>query len=225
MDERILTETFSKISKQYSAIRDILDTTDKADLEDLSIEVRNRLDDSSHRDLSKNSDKKQRMLMRMKHIERYMSFLTIHLQKVTATICDVPPYNVSLEILEDSCGNSINDQRDEWEKVTEEVYSTLNIESDDEDEMPDVDPNDFFDDDPPLDKEPNVDVDSSHDCPQLVTSCDLSDEEELDVSEIEIDKVKYYTTDEFSGKIYHILSDDKIGKKVGIFNEGVATFY
>ena len=45
------------------------------------------------------------------------------------------------------------------------------------------------------------------------------------VSEIEIDKVKYYTTDERSGKIYHILANDEIGKKVGIFNEGVATFY
>lgn len=225
MDERILTETFDKIAKQYTAIEDILNSTEKPNRENLSIEIYSKSGQSSANSDSDNADKKQRMMMRVKHIERYLTFLTNHIDKVSATISDIPPYNVSLEIVEDACDTSSDDRTDDWDKITEEVYNTLSIESDDEDDIPEIDPSNFFDDDdPPLKEDTDIVEDIPNTCDNKGTP-ECSDDEELEVSEIEIDKVKYYTTDERSGKIYHILANDEIGKKVGIFNEGVATFY
>ena len=225
MDERILTETFDKITKQYTAIKDILNSAEKPNRENLSIEVYSKSEQSSANSDSDNADKKQRMMMRVKHIERYLTFLTNHIDKVSTTISDIPPYNVSLEIVEDACDTSSDDRTDDWDKITEEVYNTLSIESDDEDDIPEIDPSNFFDDDdPPLKEDTDIIEDIPNTCDSKGTP-ECSDDEELEVSEIEIDKVKYYTTDERSGKIYHILANDEIGKKVGIFNEGVATFY
>ena len=224
MDERILTETFNKITKQYIAIQEIFGSVDKPDGKDLSIEVCNSSDNSTvTSNPADNEIKKQRMLMRIKHIERYLTFITNHMHKVTATICDIPPYNVSLEILD----GSSDELPDDWDRITEEVYNTLNIESDDEDELPDIDPAKFFeddDDDPPLAEESGLDVEILDSC-ETADASNCSDDEELEVSEVEIDKVKYYTTDERCGKIYHILANEEVGKKVGVFNEGIATFY
>ena len=245
MDERILIETFDKITKQYTAIRNILNSTSKVN-GDISIEICNESRENTTSVNSGDIDKKQRMIMRMKHIERYLKFITNHIQKVSFVINDVPPYNIALEILEDSLNESCDIEDVEWEKLTEEVYNTLNIESDDEYEeyddncndncdggISELIPKDTLDDNTP-NEDPSLDIaiesDNDSDDPPLIEideidEIDDSDNEELDIFEIEIDKVKYYANDQHNGKIYHILANNVIGKKVGEFNEGVATFY
>ena len=245
MDERILVETFDKITKQYIAIRDIMKSTSKFS-NDISIEIHDESREIVTNIESSDIDKKQRMIMRMKHIERYFKFITNHIQKVSLAINDVPPYNIALEILESSFDKSSNI---EWDKVTEEVYNTLNIESEDEDNCEDyvdecidecddeifeLDPKDILDNNIPNESsslELAIDSDNDSDDPPLEDSFSKmngsndSDNKESDVFEIEIDKVKYYASDEQNGKIYHILSNSLIGKKVGEINKGIATFY
>jgi hypothetical protein len=235
MDERILIETFDKITKQYTAIRNILNSTRKVN-GDISIEICNKSSENTTSVNSGDTDKKQRMIMRMKHIERYLKFITNHIQKVSLVINDIPPYNIALEILEDSLNESCHTEDIEWEKLTEEVYNTLNIESDDEyddnydGEISELIPKYTLDDNTP-NEDTSLDIaiesDNDSDDPPLVEidKFNDSDNEELNIFEIEIDKVKYYANDEHNGKIYHILANNVIGKKVGEFNEGVATFY
>jgi len=235
MDERILIETFDKITKQYTAIRNILNSTRKVN-GDISIEICNKSSENTTSVNSGDIDKKQRMIMRMKHIERYLKFITNHIQKVSLVINDIPPYNIALEILEDSLNESCHTEDIEWEKLTEEVYNTLNIESDDEyddnydGEISELIPKYTLDDNTP-NEDTSLDIaiesDNDSDDPPLVEidKFNDSDNEELNIFEIEIDKVKYYANDEHNGKIYHILANNVIGKKVGEFNEGVATFY
>ena len=216
MDERLLTEAFSKIKKQYNSIQSMIDTSDKPDRTNLSIELYNNTDTKPNTmvDTDKVADQKQRMLMRVKHIERYMKFIDSHIQKVTSMIADIPPYNVALEIHDDSAKLETMCETD-WDHITEEVYSTLNIGSDDEEDIEEIKPDDLLDDDdPPLRDEVESDKE-----------CTPSDDEDLEVSEVEIDQTKYYTTSEENGKIYHILADNSIGKKVGMFSKGVANFY
>ena len=57
--------------------------------------------------------------------------------------------NVALEIHDESDENSMNETMD-WDDITENVYSTLKIESDEEDDPEEIGPDDIFDDDPPL---------------------------------------------------------------------------
>lgn len=221
MDERLLTEAFSKIKKQYNSIQSMIETSDKPDRSNLSIELYSSPDSKPDKiaDIDKIVDQKQRMLMRIKHIERYVKFIECHIQKVTSMIADIPPYNVALEIHDDSSEQDPVCDTD-WDYITEEVYSTLNIESDDEDGIQEIKPEDLFDDDdPPLCHEVEGDKDE-------VPSDDVpSDDDELKVIEVEIDNTKYYTTSEENGRIYHILADNKVGRRIGIFNKGVAEFY
>ncbi len=177
--------------------------------------------------------------MRIKHIQRYLAFVKQHIETVVNRVNDIPPYNVVLEIIEDD-----SDTDTDWETLTDSIYNTLNIDSDDEQEKEEeheIDPASFFDDistpneDIPEeledggDDEPTDSNNNTQDtCDQLIPAepdPNASDEEELEVSEIEIDNIKYYTTDEYCGKIYHILANDQIGEKVGFFNHGVADFY
>ena len=143
MDERLLTEAFSKIKKQYNSIQSMIDTSDKPDRTNLSIELYNNTDTKPNTmvDTDKVADQKQRMLMRVKHIERYMKFIDSHIQKVTSMIADIPPYNVALEIQM----TLMKLVRNRLGHITEEVYSTLNIGSD-EKRIRRIKPDDLLDD-------------------------------------------------------------------------------
>ena len=224
MDERLLTETFIKIKKQYNAIQTVIETTKKSDTNDLSIQLYSNSDTglNANKDNDNGLDQKQRMMMRMKHIERYIKFINTHMQNVSSIINDIPPYNVALEICDDN-GKGKNGTTTDWDDITEQVYSTLKIESDDEDDVEEIHQEDFFDDDPPLRDEIASDTETVKE--DILEEENCSEDDELEVSEIEIDKVKYYTTNEENGKIYHILANDKIGRNIGIFNKGVAEFY
>jgi len=138
---------------------------------------------------------------------------------------DVPPYSVSLDIIDPDAGSQEQEHGDEedLDRLIEDIYDTLNVDDSLSSRGPLGDPFDEDEDDSdcsPCEGSPRVD-DSS---PSLVPD-DESDDDELEVSEIEIDNVRYYTTDERSGKIYHVLANNDIGEKVGVFDEGVATFY
>ena len=104
MDERLLTETFIKIKKQYNAIQTVIETTKKSDTNDLSIQLYSNSDTglNANKDNDNGLDQKQRMMMRMKHIERYIKFINTHMQNVSSIINDIPPYNVALEICDDN---------------------------------------------------------------------------------------------------------------------------
>ena len=124
MDERLLTETFTKIKKQYNAIQSIIDASGNPDRTNLSIELydklRSRPDTNTVIDMDKTTDQKQRMIMRIKHIERYLKFINNHIQKVSSMIHDMPPYNVALEIHDDFDESSV-DETIEWDDITEKV--------------------------------------------------------------------------------------------------------
>jgi len=227
MDEKIITEAFNKIIKQYTSANELYNSITNNG--ELSINICDKEPIDSY---NKENDK-QKILMRIKHVNRYLTFIKQHIDLVTDRVNDVPPYNVALEIIENN--NSANE---EWTTLTDEIYNTLNIDSDDEDhdmEEHDLDPADFFDND----STPNEDipeeyedvdhVDDDNNSGTEITSkqidSDISDDEELEVSEVEINNIKYYTTDEYCGKIYHILANDQIGKRVGFFTQGVADFY
>jgi hypothetical protein len=245
MDERIITETLGKIKNQYTQINELYKSVIK-DNSDLSININDK--SSKYEPINDDrSDTKLRILMRIKHIERYVMFMQNYMTSITNLINDIPPYNISLEIVDSSAYDSITDSA-KLERLTEEIYNTINIDSDDDVSL---DTPSFFDtlDDYDTNTQPNDDNDdpsgnhsgnmSSYDSEHKGDWEDddenedgeneddhiHSDVEELEVSEIEIDNVKYYTTDQFCGKIYHILANDEIGNKVGVFDQGIATFY
>ena len=143
---------------------------------------------------------------------------------------------MSLDIVDPDAGACAQEQEDEddIDRLIEEIYDTLNIDSDDSpgarasaDAFDDIHRRGFHDLFGGDEDEDDSDCSPCGGSPRGadVLSTEESDDDELEVSEIEIDSVKYYTTDERSGKIYHVLANDDIGERVGVFNEGIATFY
>ena len=227
MNESAVTEIFGKLMKQC-AQADALYGAMRRDRTDLSIRVRSPTD--AEEDDADSAATKLRILMHVKHIERHMSSLKEQVDATTGTVRDVPPYSVSLDIVDPDAGPQEQEPEGEedLDRLIEDIYDTLNVDDSPGTGSPHDPPgvgDPFDEDEDDSNCRPHEGSQRADDSSPSAVPDDESDDDELEVSEIEIDNVRYYTTDERSGKIYHVLANNDIGEKVGVFDEGVATFY